>query len=134
MDLVRALTAQEKPSLEFDPPRLALAGKMLVEKRARAAARAWPRLAESLGSKFIDEFATYSSRHPILEAVNAVTDGLHFIRFLDSDGRRPDDGHLEWLEYRARSHWIAFARLPRQRKSVVCIRLPWNLRLRFIRL
>ena len=45
-DLVRALTGQENPSLEFDPVRLALAGKMLVEKRG---SRRRPHMAEAGG-------------------------------------------------------------------------------------
>jgi hypothetical protein len=133
-DLVRALSGQGKVPLEFDSARLSLAAKMLLEKRARAVARTWPKLADSLGPRYGEEFFTYSVTHPLPRSSNAMNDGLRFVQFLYHSRRLPDEAHLEWLEYYARNHFIGITCLPVQKRIVLCFRFPWRSRLHLIRI
>jgi hypothetical protein len=126
LQLVRALTGGNSPA-GFDQARLALTARTLLNKRSRAVARAWPRLAESLGDQFPKWFGQYAAEHPLPASGGSVADGLQFVLFLQSRDSLPDAGKLEWLSYRVHRKWMGFALLQNPPGIAVAVRLPWPL-------
>jgi hypothetical protein len=80
--LVAALVAGAPDPPGFDPARLAAARRALLRKRAGEAAKHWPVLAASLGSRWSTVFAVhYACREP----VGGLRDGWDLARALRPD-------------------------------------------------
>src|SRR5262249_26347924 len=81
----------------FDPVRLRATGEALQRKRARAAARAWPVLARSLGAEFDSLFTEFAAETPLPRTGGPLADGRAFARYLAARDQVPDEGKLEAL-------------------------------------
>ena len=68
-----------------------------MRKRARAAARMWPRLARAAGARFGDLYAAYAQSTPLPGEGGALADGRAFARWLHERGELPEAGRLEAL-------------------------------------
>jgi len=80
--LVAALVAGAPDPTGFDPARLAVARRALLRKRAGEAAKHWPVLAASLGSRWSTVFAVH---HVGREPVGGLRDGWYLARALRPD-------------------------------------------------
>jgi len=80
--LVAALVAGAPDPPGFDPARLAVARRALLRKRAGEAAKHWPVLAASLGSRWSTVFAVH---HVGREPVGGLRDGWYLARALRPD-------------------------------------------------
>jgi hypothetical protein len=109
-----------------------------LRKRARAAARAWPRLEKMLGERdFHERFLRFARSTPLAEKGGPLADGYAFARGLDPVLVWSDEATLERLAVEMRYRWgkrglrprrgftVRMARLRQRRKFVVAIRLPW---------
>ncbi len=96
-EVLQALTGLDAVPDGFDPMRLRAAGEALLRKRARAAARAWPVLARSLGAEFDPLFTMFAAVTPLPRRGGPLADGRGFARFLAAQDRLPDEGKLEVL-------------------------------------
>jgi hypothetical protein len=144
--LVGALTGGAAPPEGFDTARLAAAARSLAGKRRRAAARAWPNLAASLGDRFRERFAAFAAETLLPRWGGPLADGFAFARWLKARGELPDAGRLELfgaeLRYCARVDGLVPRRYPafrvallrRSRCCVLALRWPslgeswWRLR------
>jgi hypothetical protein len=91
--LVRSLVGQAPPPDGFDPVRLRLAARSLVNKRLRESARAWPMLARCLGGRYAERFRAFAALTPPPGEGGPLADGRAFARAvpldeLDGDARR----------------------------------------------
>lgn len=93
--LVEALTTGAHPPAGFDAVQLETAAKALGAKRARCAAKAWPRLAESLGDRFGKLFAAYASESSLPTGAEPRNDGRAFGRWLARREFLPEAGRIE---------------------------------------
>jgi hypothetical protein len=97
--LVAALARGAPAPAGFDPRRVRQAAKALLRKRSSAAAKAFPRLARALGAVFDEHFACYAAIVPLGRNANPALDARSFARWLSAQGRLPDEGQLEALEF-----------------------------------
>jgi hypothetical protein len=135
---VSALVAQEELPAGFDAVRLRVAAASLARKRARAAARAWPGLARSLGRGFGELFAAYAEAVPLPRDGGPLADGRAFARWLAARGQLPEAGRLQALAVDLRyagnadgllpRRWSTCktAWLPQSRRLIVAVWLPWH--------
>jgi hypothetical protein len=135
--LVSALLAEGEPPAGFDEERLCAAGASLARKRARAAARAWPRLNQALGRRFCELFADYAAATSLPRDGGPLADGRAFARWLAVRGQLPEAGLIEALavdlRYGGTQGGLLLRRrpacraawLPESRRLMVGIRLPW---------
>jgi hypothetical protein len=80
--LVAALVTGAPDPAGFDPARLSAARRALLRKRAGEAAKHWPVLAASLGSRWSTVFAVHQLGR---EPVGGLRDGWHLARALRPD-------------------------------------------------
>jgi hypothetical protein len=95
--LAAALTARGEPPAGFDEGRLRASVDALARKRARAVARAWTEMAQSLGARFFTLFGEYAGESPMPRQGGALADGRRFARWLATRGELPDSGRLQAL-------------------------------------
>jgi hypothetical protein len=144
--LLGALTTGAVVPAGFDQERVAAAAESLSSKRARAVARAWPRLVQAMNDEFDVSFASYARAHPLAGDGSPLIDGRAFIDWLASDGRLSDAGRLEAFAFDARYRisegnvtprrgpFLRARRLNEARRLLVVIRLPlvgerwWNVK------
>jgi hypothetical protein len=114
--LLAALTAQGEPPRGFDAVRLQAAADSLAKKRARAAARAWPGLAESLGSSYRAHFLDYAVLATLPRDGGSLADARAFARFLESRGGVSDEIRQQTLsvdlKFKSTPHGLVPRRLP----------------------
>ena len=134
--LLGALTTGAAAPAGFDRERVAAATESLSSKRARAVARAWPRLARAMGDEFAVSFANYACAHPLAGDGSPLVDGRAFIDWLARDGRLSDEGRVEAFAFdaryrmsggkvrRRRGPFVRARRLNETRRLLVVIRLP----------
>jgi hypothetical protein len=134
--LLGALVAGAAAPAGFDGERLAAAAESLVSKRARAVARAWPRLARAMSGEFAGRFASYARAHPLTGDGSPLADGRAFAAWLEREGRLSDEGRLEAFAFDARCRIsedkivyrrgpsLRALRLKETRRLVVFARLP----------
>jgi hypothetical protein len=89
--LVAALTARGEPPPGFDAARLQAAADSLAKKRARAAARAWPGLAESFGPSYQAIFLEFAAQVTLPRDGGPLADARAFVRYRESRNDVPDD-------------------------------------------
>jgi hypothetical protein len=124
--LVQALTVGSPPPEGFDPDRIGLAARTLINKRMRAVKKAWPGLAQGLGTEFENLFADYARERSASEQ-GAAADAEAFARHLRQTGRLEDEAFVELLARRARRGFpIQIGRLPESGRRVVVVRVPWR--------
>jgi hypothetical protein len=135
--LVTALMARGEPPAGFDAARLRAAAASLARKRARAAARAWPGLAQALGPRFGGLFAAYAEAVTLPHQGGPLADGRAFAGWLAARGELPEAARLQAmavdLHYAAtrtglvprRRPTVRVAWLRRSRRLIVAVRLPW---------
>jgi hypothetical protein len=135
--LVEALTRSGEVPEGFDGQRLRAAAEVLLRKRTREAARAWPALARALGESFDEKFRDFASRVPLPREGGPLADGRAFVADLAARGELPDEGRLEALGVdlhyrrtvnglrRRRGPAVKAAWLPRARRLALAVRLPW---------
>jgi hypothetical protein len=112
-ELVSALAGRRPPPDGFDARRLEIAAAALRDKRVRAIARAWPRLART------PDFAEAVERHvrsvPDPPPSGPLGDGRAVARALAASGGLPWEARLELLGADLRWRWLADGRrLPRR--------------------
>lgn len=134
--LMQALSGGTAPA-DFDAERIRATAQALANKRARAAARAWPALAGVLGDDFDRRFAEYATEHPLPANGGPLADGRGFAAYLAARGELPDEGRLEAfgveLHYRRTEDGLrprrgaAFkaAWLRERRRLLLGVRLRW---------
>jgi hypothetical protein len=88
--LVAALAGAGDVPPGFDHQRVGATAAALIAKRARAAARAWPGLAEALGGRFAERFAEFAARTPLPRYGGPLADGRAFARALAAIGELPE--------------------------------------------
>jgi hypothetical protein len=93
--LLAALAARARPPQGFDPARLQAAADSLAKKRARAAARAWPGLAESFQTSYQANFLEYAAVTTLPIDGGPLADARAFIRYQESRGDLPDTLHQQ---------------------------------------
>lgn len=135
-DLMRALTAHGSLPAGFDASRIHAAALSLKKKRARAAARMWPRLARAVGERLDALFEAYAGAVPLPGEGGALADGRAFARWLHERGALPEAGRLEALavdlRYASiqgglvRRRWpvLKVARDREMRRLILAVRLP----------
>jgi hypothetical protein len=135
--LVTALVARGAPPPDFDRACLQAAAASLGHKRARAAARAWPALARTLGLRFDELFATYAAAAPLPRQGGPLADGRAFARWLAARRELPEAGRLQALavdlRYTGNSDGLVPRRwptwrltwLPQSRRLIAAVWLPW---------
>ena len=124
--LVSALTAGLPPPEGFDQGKVRLAARTLINKRMRAVKKAWPGLAQSLGTEFENLFVDYASARSANEQ-GAAADAEAFARHLRQAGGLGDEAFVELLARRARRGCpIQIGRLPKSGRRVVVVRVPWR--------
>jgi hypothetical protein len=104
-DLVAALTAQADIPAGFDPGRVNALAAALRDKRGRELARAWPRLARSLGEDWARTLAAHLRDVPSPPPSGPLGDGRALARGLAAGGRLPWEGRLELLAAEMRWRW-----------------------------
>ena len=132
--LVGALTEGAPTPADFDGARLAATAEALLSKRARAVARAWPRLARAAGKTFATRFADYARAHPLPCDGSPMADGRAFVAWLERAGWLTDEARVEAFafdaRYRIRKGQITPRRAPRlrvmrlRRRLIVFVHLP----------
>jgi hypothetical protein len=134
--LIAALAAHGEPPQGFDAARLEAAADSLAKKRARAAARAWPGLAESLGSSYRALFLEYAAVNTLPIDGGPLADARAFIRYQESRGNLPDELRKQALSvdlrFKLTARGLVARRLPsfriawlrNSRRLVVAIRIP----------
>jgi hypothetical protein len=134
--LMQALSGGAAPA-DFDAERIRATAQALANKRARAAARAWPALAGALGDDFDRRFAEYAAEHSLPAEGGPLADGRGFAAHLAARGELPDEGRLEAfgvdLRYRRSADGLRPRRgavfkaawLRGRRRLVLGVRLPW---------
>ena len=122
------------------PTALKLPQWRVARKRARAVARAWPGLVNSLGPTFCARFAAFAACAPLPAQGGALADGRAFAAALASEGLLPDAGRFEMLHVDLhhrqtrtglrprRGLAVRFARLRTRRRVCIGLRLPWLVR------
>jgi hypothetical protein len=124
--LVAALTGDERSPEGFDPGRVGLVARTLINKRMRAVRKAWPGLVQSVGAEFDELFAAYARRHCAPDG-GAAADAEGFSRHLGKIGRLGDEAFVELLARRVmRGFPVRVARLPRSGRRVLAVRVPWR--------
>lgn len=121
----------------FDAGKVRLAGDALARKRARSAAKAWPRVAKELGDRFAEVFAAYASERPWPPAGGPSADGWLLAHWLERQGMLGDEGTIELAACRLRARWnrrtqaldvgrwfvSISVRLPHTQETVVAMRV-----------
>lgn len=79
----------------WDERMLHLTARSLVRKRARSAARVWPRLKAALGDGFEGLFIEYASTHPLPADAAPLSDGRAFVDWLKQRQTLPRAAQLE---------------------------------------
>jgi hypothetical protein len=97
--LVAALVRGSSVPAGFDARGVQRAARALVEKRSRAAAKAFPRLTRSLGQAWSAHFASFAATTSLAQDPNAALDARRFARWLDARNLLTDDGRLEALQF-----------------------------------
>jgi hypothetical protein len=114
--LIAALAARREPPPGFDTARLQAAADSLASKRARAAARAWPGLAESFGARYQALFLDYSAQTTLPRDGGPLADARAFVRYLQSRNELTDDVRQQILtvdlRFKLTSHGLVPRRLP----------------------
>lgn len=105
--LVNALVRGAAEPAGFDARWVRTTAASLRRKRARAIARAWPRLSRALGPDFAAGVSRYLAEHPATPAGGAMADGRRLARCLAAEGRLPWEGRLELLSVELRWRWRA---------------------------
>jgi hypothetical protein len=135
--LVTALMARGEPPADFDAVRLRATAVALARKRARAAARAWPGVARTLGLRFGGLFAAYAEAATLPRQGGPLADGRAFARWLAARGELPEAGRLQALavdlRYTANPDGLVPRRWPtckaawlhQSRRLIVAVWLPW---------
>jgi hypothetical protein len=135
--LVAAVAGDGDVPPGFDRSRLGAAAASLAAKRSRAAARAWPGLADALGDDFARRFAAFAARAPLPRHGGPLADGWAFARALAAAGELPESLRpqlvavgLRYAEcadgLRPRRGLSARAALLRRpRRLLLAVRLPW---------
>lgn len=93
--LVEALTGGAPPPEGFDPARVQTAARALAAKRARSVAKAWPRLADTMGDQFAIQFAAYAGESRLPLGAEPHDDGRAFACWLGRRGLLPDSARLD---------------------------------------
>ncbi|GAA2099982.1 hypothetical protein [Actinomadura alba] len=115
--LVRALVAGDEPPPGFDPARIAVAARALLNKRAGEVARAWPRLAAAHGARWPAAFADWAAGTP---SRGAWLDGWGFARSRRAHLPPAAAAELAGCE----AHWSYRPDGPPRRRRVAVGRLP----------
>ncbi|HZM89313.1 MAG TPA: hypothetical protein VFF31_22510 [Blastocatellia bacterium] len=135
-ELVRALMRIGPAPAGFDAFRIQATADVLLLKRTHEVARAWPALAQSLGSGFDERFADYARSRLNLHEAGPLADGREFARALAGDGALTDDAAIEALAFdlrcrvdargviTLRSLSFGASILKQPRRLVVAVRLP----------
>ena len=136
-ELVQALLGRGAWPDGFDVDRLHATAAALTTKRLRAAARAWPTLAESLGRRYENLFREFATTTKMPDSGGPVLDGRAFARWLACRNELPESGRLQALAFDLRFAQTAVGSLHRRRiavktcllcnprRLVVGLRLPW---------
>ena len=123
--LVNALTAAAPAPDGFDAARVGVTAVTLRNKRRRAAARAWPGLAGSLGDQFRELFDAYALQSPYPAEGGPVADARAFAEHLARSGKLPPSARLEVLLSRCRRGFpLRAALLGEPRRLLLAVRLP----------
>jgi hypothetical protein len=136
-EMLQALAGQGTAPVNADAQGLRAAADALARKRPRSVARAWPNLADALGSCFNELFAAFALQTALPSEGGPLADGRAFARFLAHRGDLPEAGRLEALAVdlrhvacagglvRRRGPVLKMALFKRPRRLVVALRLPW---------
>jgi hypothetical protein len=111
--LVGSLVTGNPTPEGFDDSRLRETAGALLNKRARAAAQAWPRLADALGRDYQERFRLYAMSAPLPQAGPTV-DGRAFASALEKQGLLPEEVRLEIFAFDMR-HRICDGRITERR-------------------
>ena len=84
--LIAALVAGADPPADLDAARVRVQAAALVRKRARAVARAQPKLAAALGAEFGPAFHGYATGRAGATPGCTTADAEQFARYLRGDG------------------------------------------------
>jgi hypothetical protein len=117
--LAASLSNQSAPPEGFDQSRITLAANLLLSKRRRSAASAWPDLAKALGNDFTPLFTPYARSHPMTPGTTPRHDALRFAQHLADSNQLPEPG-LRLLAL-AQSRYF----LPTRRGPFISLRLPF---------
>src|SRR5688572_24028625 len=117
--LAASLSNQSAPPAGFDQSRITLAANLLLSKRRRSAASAWPDLARALGNDFTPLFTPYARSHPMPPGTTPRHDALRFAQHL-ADRNQLSESALRLLAL-AESRYF----LPTRRGSFISLRLPF---------
>lgn len=98
-ELIRALVSDGAVPPEFDCSRVRAAADALLQKRSKSVARVWPRLADSLGGKFHEQFSRYAEARPVLRDGSPLADGREFARTVSKTAALSDDAIVEVLTF-----------------------------------
>jgi hypothetical protein len=120
---------------DFDAKAVEACGVALLRKRARAAARAWPALEQSLGEEaFRERFLAFARLTPLVEEGGPLAEGYGFFRTMNAE-ELSDAARLEKLAVEMRYRWSRRGLIPRRGfairvvklkgRRVVALRLPW---------
>lgn len=135
--LVSALVGRGEAPAKIDAMRFRAAAAALARKRARAVARAWPGLAQSLGKRFGSQFAAYAEGAHLPRFGGALADGRVFAHWLAVKGDLPEAGKLQALaidlSFRRNQEGLLPRRwltckatwLHQSRRLIVGVCLPW---------
>lgn len=133
--LMRALSRQGPPPEGFDAAQVDASAASLLNKRVRAAARAWPALARGLGESFAARFRDFARQTPLPAEGGPLADGRAFAASCYAE--LADEARQEVLgvdlRYRRRADELLPRRgpclraawLPGARRIVLAVRLPW---------
>lgn len=99
-NLLRALARLEPAPSGFDVEELAIASSSLGLKRSRAAEKAWPDFAMTLGDRFAELFTEYARQYPTPPPAGPAVDGFQFAEYLAGRDRLSDQARQILLAMR----------------------------------
>ena len=121
--LLRSLTGLGPAPEGFDLDRIREASAAIFRKRARAARRACPKLADALGEGCDDAFASFAAMQPLPRLGGAIADGRAFARWAARRQRLPDAARLEAMGIDLRHAACPGGLVPRRRPSTAWLLL-----------
>jgi hypothetical protein len=116
--LAATLSNRSAPPEGFDAARVGVAARMLLAKRRRAAANAWPAFADAIGGGFASLFNDYARSNPMTAGMTPHGDALRFAQHLAALNQLPEPA--------VRLVAIAESRtlIPMRRGPFVSLRIP----------
>ncbi|WP_433270461.1 hypothetical protein ACQPZF_09840 [Actinosynnema sp. CS-041913] len=100
-ELLHALLGNGKPPEGFDPDRLRVEARALLNKRRGIVAMLRPDVADALGDRFRPLFADYARAHPRRAGSRAREDAAAFAEWAVAQGELPPPKKARWWRRRA---------------------------------